>query len=95
MLLADMPRVTDNIIDALIEGFHKHGGRAVCVPVCAGRRGNPIVWPREFFPDMMNLSGDVGARGLLKCHQERIKDIGLDSNAILLDVDTPDDLEML
>ena len=95
MLLGDMPRITDNIIDALIDGFRKHGGCAVCVPVCAGRRGNPVLWPRELFPDMMRLSGDVGARGLLKRHQARIEDIVLDSTSIFLDVDTPDDLKML
>lgn len=95
MLLGDMPKISADIIDALVGSFHAHSGQSVCVPVCEGRRGNPVVWPREFFPDMLDLSGDVGARKLFKRHQDRVTEIDVATSAIFLDVDTPDDLDAL
>ena len=95
MLLGDMPRVSGEIVDALVGGYHASGGRAICVPVSGGRRGNPVLWPREFFLDMMGLLGDIGARPLLSRHRERIREIPLESEAIFLDVDEPADTTTL
>ena len=95
VLLADMPRISPTTIDRLIAMFRAHGAGSICVPYCAGRRGNPILWPRDLFRELMNLRGDIGARCLLERHHDRILKVDLDSESIFLDVDTPDDLKML
>lgn len=95
MLLGDMPRVTAGHIDVLLDRFRDEQGRAICVPTCGGRRGNPVVWPRDFFADMMDLDGDVGARRLIERHRERVVEVAIEDRAIFLDVDTPDDLEAI
>lgn len=95
MLLGDMPKLTADTLNALIARFRACGGRSIIAPVHKGRRGNPVVWPREFFADMMDQSGDVGARRLLKRYADRIEKIEVDTPAIFLDVDTPDDLDAL
>jgi molybdenum cofactor cytidylyltransferase len=90
VLLADMPRVNAAHVDRLIAAFDA-GNPSIVVPMQGGRRGNPILWPREFFAGMQAVSGDQGARGLLAANAARIVGVNLD-DAIHADIDTPDDL---
>jgi molybdenum cofactor cytidylyltransferase len=57
-----------------------------------GRRGNPVLWSRRFFPDLMAIEGDVGARHLIGRYAEAVVGLPLASRAALLDVDTPEAL---
>ncbi len=90
--LADMPRLTAPILDALIEAFHPEEGRAIVVPVHRGRRGHPVLFARAFFPEIMALEGDVGARSVLAAHPEAVVEVAVEDPAVLLDIDTPEAL---
>ncbi len=91
VLLADMPRISAAHVDRLIDAFDAKQP-SIVVPQRDGRRGNPILWPREFFARMQTVSGDRGARGLLDEHPQRIRSVGMDDDAIHADVDTPENL---
>lgn len=90
--LADMPGVQAGHLDRLIGAFDPEMDRAVCVPSHNGRRGNPVLWSRLFFPEIMALTGDEGARKLLRKHGPVVHKVEMASGAILWDVDTPDAL---
>jgi molybdenum cofactor cytidylyltransferase len=64
----------------------------VVVPTIDGKRGNPVVWSRRFFPDLMTLEGDVGARHLIASCADAVAEVPLEDSAALTDVDTPDAL---
>ena len=51
--LGDMPQVSAALIDKLIAAFDPESGALVVVPSIEGRRGNPVLWSRRFFPDLM------------------------------------------
>jgi molybdenum cofactor cytidylyltransferase len=89
--LGDMPQVTAALIDRLIAAFDPEQGALVVVPTVAGKRGNPVLWSRRFFPDLMALEGDVGARHLIGAYQEVVAEVPVE-NAALLDIDTPEAL---
>lgn len=86
VLLADMPRVTPAIINALVARFQPG---SVVVPVNAGARGNPIVWPREAFAAIATLSGDAGAKKLLAEFAPQVREVEIAGDAIFRDIDTP------
>ncbi|HEX3882941.1 MAG TPA: molybdopterin-binding/glycosyltransferase family 2 protein [Stellaceae bacterium] len=90
--LGDMPMVTGRDLDRLIGAFNPLEGRAIVVPVRQGTRGNPILWASRFFPEMAALSGDVGARALIAEHGELVAEIEMDSDAVLVDIDTQEAL---
>jgi molybdenum cofactor cytidylyltransferase len=92
VLLADMPRVDASLIDTLVGAFDPARGALVVVPTFDGKRGNPVLWSRRFFGDLMALQGDVGARHLIGSHAEAVTEVAVDGNAALIDVDTPDAL---
>src|SRR5205807_4965072 len=63
--LGDMPQVDAALIDRLIAAFDPQKGALAVMPTIDGRRGNPVLWSRRFFPDLMAIEGDVGARNLI------------------------------
>jgi molybdenum cofactor cytidylyltransferase len=88
--LADMPEVRASDLDALIAAFEASAG-AIAVPTYDGRRGNPVLWPRDLFAELTRTEGDFGGRTLLLTHMNRIVRVPIDHPGILLDVDTPED----
>ena len=93
--LGDMPRVKTGQIDRLIAAFNPNEGRSLCVPTVAGKRGNPVLFATRFVPEMLEVSGDVGARHLIGVHAEEVIEVEMDDDAALLDIDTPDALAAL
>jgi len=88
--LADMPQVTAPLIDKLVAAFDPERGALVVIPTIDGKRGNPVVWARRFFPELMGLDGDVGARHLIGRYPEAVAEVPLTDTAALVDVDTPE-----
>jgi molybdenum cofactor cytidylyltransferase len=93
--LADMPRLGAATLDRLIAAFNPVEGRAICVPTWNGKRGNPVLWSRRFFPAMAELAGDVGARHLIGEHADLVCEVAMADDAVLLDIDTPEALASL
>ena len=90
--LGDMPQVTAALIDKLTAAFDPEKGALVVIPVIDGKRGNPVVWARRFFPELMAIDGDIGARHLIGRYPEAVAEVALTDTAALVDVDTPDAL---
>ena len=90
--LGDMPQVDAALIDRLIAAFDPERGALVVVPTFEGKRGNPVLWSRRFFPDLMAIEGDVGARHLIGRYSEAVAEVPVEGKAALVDVDTPEAL---
>jgi molybdenum cofactor cytidylyltransferase len=88
--LGDMPQVDRQLIDKLIAAFDPERGALAVVPTFDGRRGNPVVWSRRFFKDLMAIQGDIGARHLIGSYAEAVVEIPVAGEAALTDVDTPE-----
>ncbi len=91
--LGDMPEIDSALIDALIDAFEPAQGRSIVVPTHNGKRGNPVLWGSAYFPAMAALEGDVGARHLIGQHQEAVVEVPIETDATLLDIDTPEALD--
>jgi len=93
--LGDMPQVDAALIDHLIDAIDPDKGALVAVPTLNGKRGNPVVWSRRFFPDLMAVEGDVGARHLIGRYGEAVVEVPVSDTAVLADIDTPQALAAL
>ena len=91
--LGDMPMISAGLIDHLIEAFAPDRRNLIAVPVSDGRRGNPVLWSRRFFNELMTLDGDIGARHLIARHNEAVAEVPVEGNGAFLDIDTPQALE--
>jgi molybdenum cofactor cytidylyltransferase len=93
--LGDMPLVTAPLLDRLLAAFAPEDGRRIVVPMHAGRRGNPVIWDRSLFPEILaSVRGDNGARFVLERHADEIVEVEMVDDSVLRDFDTPDSLDL-
>jgi molybdenum cofactor cytidylyltransferase len=93
VLLGDMPAVTPALVERLIAAFGEESGALAVAPCVAGRRGNPMLLSRRFFPAIAALEGDEGARKLLAgAAPGQIVMVDASGPGAILDVDTPQSL---
>ncbi len=94
VMLGDMPEIAAGLVDRLVAAFAPKEGRGIALPVADGKRGNPVLWSRDYFAEMMDVAGDTGAKHLLGTHADAIVEIAADE-AVHTDIDTPDALAAL
>jgi molybdenum cofactor cytidylyltransferase len=104
IILADQPFVRPATLDRLIEfhgAFRRETGKPesarpqIVIPTYRGFRGNPVLLDRTVFPELRGLSGDVGCRAIFGDHTGGIYRLPVDDAGILLDIDSPEDLEKI
>jgi molybdenum cofactor cytidylyltransferase len=93
VLLGDQPGVESAVIDQVAEDWRTKGGR-IALTSYRGRRGHPMVFARELFDQLRQLSGDKAAWKILDAHPEGVRDVEVD-RAFPEDVDTRQDYEAL
>lgn len=93
--LGDMPLVTGRMIDRLLSAYDPDEGRLIVLPTYRGKQGNPMLWDREFFPEILDVSGDSGARFLVGQHIEAVAEVEMADDAVLRDFDTTESLSTL
>jgi molybdenum cofactor cytidylyltransferase len=94
IVLADQPFVRSSTLDQMIAYREKHTPQ-ILIPLYRGFRGNPVLLDRSVFPELMNLTGDIGCRAIFGSHTESIHKLAVDDPGILLDIDSAEDWERL
>jgi molybdenum cofactor cytidylyltransferase len=90
---ADMPFLSASLFRELAATFQQHGAQNVIYPATAtGEQRNPVLWPQRFFPNLAELSGQGGAKDLLRSMGAEAIAVRIDE-AFLADVDTPEELK--
>lgn len=89
--LGDMPYVASETVDALLDAYEAGVGDALAAAY-DGQRGNPVLFDRQHFPRLANLSGDTGGRDVLMGASSGAL-IAVDDPGAVTDVDTPDALD--
>lgn len=92
VLLADMPEVTARAVDRLIAAFDPEEGREICRAVSAdGEAGHPVLFGRRFFETLAALTGDRGAREVIRDAAEFVTEVATEGRGAVVDLDTPED----
>jgi molybdenum cofactor cytidylyltransferase len=87
ILLGDQPLITSSIIDALVATWQATGKRIVA-PLYNGRRGNPVLFSADLFPELAAVTGDEGGRRVIERHREEIATVEVEDAQASFDVDT-------
>ena len=93
--LGDMPLVTGRMIDRLLSMYDPEEGRAIVMPTFRGKQGNPMIWDRKYFAEILAITGDSGARFLVGKHAEQVAEVEMADDAVLRDFDTTESLATL
>jgi molybdenum cofactor cytidylyltransferase len=94
MVLGDQPGVTAALLQSLVARYRATRAPIV-VPVYRGRRGNPVLFDRALFAELLAVQGDRGGRALVARYQDRVEQVEVDNPAVIMDVDSPQDYDGL
>jgi molybdenum cofactor cytidylyltransferase len=93
-LLGDQPMIKTDIIDHMLDQF-RQSEKDLCVPVCKNKRGNPVIFRRPLYDELMQIRGDIGARDIIRKNSDCAHFVEIDEPLYFFDIDTPQDLEYL
>ena len=89
--LGDMPNISTDTYNTLIESFFSSKKKAIVVPYYKKRQANPIIFDSFFFKRLLKVSGDDGAKYLLHENQEHINAIKIQDPGVKEDIDNKKD----
>ncbi|MDB5864947.1 MAG: molybdopterin-guanine dinucleotide biosynthesis protein MobA [Betaproteobacteria bacterium] len=89
--LGDMPRVKPATIEAVAGALA--AGAAIAAPTYRGERGHPVGFGARLRDELMQLSGDTGAKAVLQRHAGEIVLVECDDPGVVLDIDRKADLD--
>ena len=91
VFLGDMPRVPVAVLPKLADAVA--AGAPAAAPTFEGQRGHPVLFARALFPGLLALTGDEGARAVLRSLGDRLALVESRNAGVLFDVDQPSDLD--
>ena len=91
-MLCDQPFVTSNLLNELLTAHH-NTGKPIVACGYDNTYGPPVFFQRSLFPELLQLKGDVGARGVIRQHPDDVEVIPFPEGTI--DVDTEADYARL
>ena len=91
---ADHPLLEPAPVQALLAA-RRPGTTEILVPVHAGRRGHPTYFSWQFAAEVASIPAGQGVNQLLRRHPDALREVPVETPAVLVDLDTPDDLKRL
>ncbi|MDH0646947.1 nucleotidyltransferase family protein [Pseudomonas sp. GD03858] len=86
IVLGDMPWILPATFQCLIATA---GPSLIVVPRHQGQNGHPVLFGRNYWPELALMAGDEGARSVLQRHRQQLQLVEVDDAGVLRDVDTP------
>ena len=91
-LLGDQPNVTTELINTILSTYRRTLAPIVA-PAYRGRRGNPVLFSRSLFPELLTMEGDQGGREVILRHRDEMETVEVEEEEIFLDIDTAADYD--
>ena len=91
IVLGDMPWLPRDLFGRMVEAMATSNADIV-VPLYNGQHGHPVLFSIRCFPDLMELTGDTGAKALIRSGTCKVAFVEGHAG-ILRDIDVPGDLD--
>ncbi|WP_278921801.1 nucleotidyltransferase family protein [Pseudophaeobacter profundi] len=88
ILPCDMPDLQTEDLLNLARRFHGPDSPVLRATTSTGTPGHPVLFPRRSFAGLRQITGDQGARALLR--QETVQHVALPGQRAVTDLDTPE-----
>jgi len=92
IVLGDQPQIQKEIVEKITDVFRRTKAPIV-VPSYNLRRGHPWILARELWDEVMNLKKGGTLRQILELHSKNIEYLQVNTDTILMDLDTPSDYQ--
>lgn len=92
---ADHPTLEAAVVHALSDSFRVDPSRSILIPTHSGRRGHPALVAWKHVEGIRALPSDRGINAYFREHAADVREVAVDSDGVLCDLDTPEDYERL
>ncbi len=89
-LLGDQPFITVHTINQLLEHFKAYPQKMI-VPTYDGKRGNPVIFSKNFFKEIKNIQGDKGPKEIIGKYYNQVVYVPILDSKENFDIDTKED----
>ncbi len=89
IMLGDQPLIDANYLNQMINTFRSHPKKIIASSY-DNNLGVPVIISKKFYPELLKLKGDSGAKAFLMTYKEQIIEL---QNNCLMDVDTKEDYQ--
>ncbi len=89
-VVVDQPFLDRHVFEILVEAWTSGRGE-ILISTYDGQRGNPVLFARRFFGELVQLTGDVGGRGVVLGHPDAVGEVAMPDPRAGRDVDTWED----
>ncbi|NLC62872.1 MAG: nucleotidyltransferase family protein [Thermoanaerobacterales bacterium] len=86
IILGDMPFLSHHTVDLLIDCFCELK-KGIIIPVYYGKKGHPPIMSTKYVAEVLEVSGDKGAREVIGRHQDDIAYIEVNDSGTIKDID--------
>jgi molybdenum cofactor cytidylyltransferase len=92
---ADHPAINPEVVRRLIEAWPAPQSRSILIPTYQGKRGHPTLIAWKHVAGIRALPPDFGLNRYLRDHADETLELAVESDSVLIDLDTPEDYEQL
>ncbi|MBC3759940.1 nucleotidyltransferase family protein [Hyunsoonleella sp. SJ7] len=93
IVLVDQPFVTSDYLNEMLKTFNPNKKEIIATSYSKEKIGVPTLFDKTYFRELSQLSGDDGAKGIIKTHKDLVKVIT--PNFKNIDIDTQADYKIL
>jgi molybdenum cofactor cytidylyltransferase len=93
-ILGDQPLIGPAVHDALLDAYRRTNAPIV-QPSYDGQRGTPVLIASALFPELLAVTGDQGARNVIRAHAAEVVAVPIPGATPTDDLDTEDDYQRL
>lgn len=87
--LVDHPFLSPTLVNKMIDRFYE-SKKLIVVPRYGDRRGHPVIFSRELFPELLGAPLDQGAKTVVHAHRDETVEIEAEDEGVIIDIDTRD-----
>ena len=91
IVLGDMPMLSKNTLDLLIDEFIVQHGDHIIYPIYEERQANPVIFPKKYFQEILSTTGDRGCKKVLKQYPDDAVGVSIGLPEVVFDCDNEDD----
>ncbi len=91
IVLGDMPMLSNNTLDLLIDEFIVQHGDHIIYPIYEERQANPVIFPKKYFQEILSTTGDRGCKKILKQYPDDAVGVSIGFPEVAFDCDNEDD----
>ena len=91
LCLIDHPLISAALVAELVDRFYA-SKKPIVIPAYSGRRGHPVIFSSQLYPELLAAPLDTGARAVVWAHKAEVLEVPTSEQGVVLNLNDPETL---